>query len=473
MKEELINEILNRVNLKKEPLENLDEEVLERLCLIDDNNDLEIIIKAITAKKQDTSLNMAYINAFLMNTYVNTIFYANMDANLKEEALKKAALAKYDFQAKYIYNIYDSDEIKHKGLVADLILKCRADFQAYAIYDLMASIEWEDKEHLFAEYLELAKIISQERDEYKVDCYYNLDNNKNIVELGLLIPIAKLIGKSHCEKQAINIYQYLKKLDRENASYVLKNSELFFKTKDEDKLNSVYRYLIYCLNHKLLVEEDKVNLIIKARNKFNRDKIREALTSEDLLETNLEREASQILDDSRKEYNALYASKLTKLANFDSLSGAMIVNESETKYKASKVYSLISLYANTDEIGNSLEFASLINSVYTKIEIDLIYLLSQNVYLNKLDIALSIARVIGESTGYEEDVIKIWECLKIEENRQIAMKGFNSLIENIDPKNIKKAQKIIRGVLLQAKSCLKDFMEEEKSLKMLTRKKLK
>ena len=460
MKEELINKILERVKIKKEILECLDEAVLERLCLINNNADLEHIIKALFNTLSDVNVSIAYIDFYELNLLelgkydydIQKLLRFNIDSKLKVEALKKMAVAKNHFQLKYIYYIYENKDIEYKDLIADIILQCSKEFQVVGIYNIFSDIETEKEKESIAEYLELAKIISQEMDEYKVKIYTNLDWNINILDLGLLLPVAKLISKCKCKAQAKNMDNYLDNLDSKNAPYILKNAMYFLRATDEDKLKALYRYLTYSLKQKLLVEEEKVNLIINARNKFNSDAIEGSLTSGHLIEMSLDNEAAQILNNSRKEYNVNYASKLISYASIDSLSGAMIVNESETKYKAEKVYGILFLYETTDEIDKSLEFAALINSVHTKVEIDLIYLLSQNSYLHKLGIALPIARVIANATDCEEDVIKIWECLKEEENKVNAIKGFVSLLQNINLKNRQKAENIINLVLLKAQN---------------------
>lgn len=460
MKEELINKILGRVkelNVEREELADLNKIVLERLCLIDDTNDLENVLEVILDNNFNTSVSILYINVYCLknkfsdfdgNLYIDKIVYSEIGSKLKEEALRKVALANYDFQAKFIYYVYNNEAINHKDLIADIILECSKEFQVEAIYSIFSNIKTE----CIAEYLELAKIIAKEKDEYKVKIYTNLDWNLNILDLGLLLPVAKLISKCKCEAQAKNMYHYLDKLDSKNAPYVLKHSVYFLRTTDKDKLKALSKYLIYSLKQNLLLDEEKVNLIINARNKFNSDAIGNTLTYGPLIDANLDVVASEILNDSRKEYNAKYAKSLVNIGSVNGLSGAMIVNESETKYKAEQVHSIISLYANTDEIDESLEFAALINSVHIKTEIDLIYLLGQNGYLNKLGIALPIARVIANATDCEEEVIKIWECLKEEENKVNAIKGFVSLLQNINSKNRKKAEKIINLVLLKAQN---------------------
>ena len=330
---------------------------------------------------------------------------------------EKLYSVKHKFQIEYLEKIYFASDIKFTGLVSNIILQCSKKFQAEVIYNIFANMETEKEKYL--------------------DTY---------------IENSKLIIKSKKEIQSRNMYNFLNNLDNENASYVLKYSEYFLKTTDEDKLNSLYRYLTYSLRQNLLVEEEKVNLIINARNKFNSDAIEGSLTFGPLIDTDLDGEAAEILNSSRKEYNAKYAKSLVNIGSVDGLSGAMIVNESETKYKAEQVHSIISLYANTDEIKRSLEFAALINSVHTKLEIDLIYLLSQNSYLNKLGIDLPIARIIANATESEYDAIIIWECLKDEENRKNAINGFVSLIKNINPKSRQKAENIINLVLMKAQN---------------------
>ena len=128
----------------------------------------------------------------------------------------------------------------------------------------------------------------------------------------------------------------------------------------------------------------------------------------------------------------------------------MIVNESETKYKAEKTYSIMSLYANTDEVDKALEFAALINSVYTKVEIDLIYVLGINNRLNNLNVALPIARIIAGATDAIGDVIALWECMK--ENKEEIIKGLTEVIHSLDPKYRKKAEKIINIALIKAQN---------------------
>ena len=462
MKEELINKILERVKelkVTKEKLEELDEIVLERLSLIDDTNDLENVLEVILDNNFNTSVSILYINVYCLknkfsdfdgNLYIDKIVYSEIDSKLKAEALRKVALAKYDFQDKFIYYVYNNKAINHKDLIADIILKCNIPKQASAIYDIFDLNEYGEK--YITQYLELAKLITKEVIDYEISIYSNLTYFEEILKLGLLIPAANLISKCKNEFQAKNMYNYLDKLDSKNAPYILKNCEYFLRTTDEEKLNLLSKYLIYCLNRYLLVEENKINLIIDARKNYNSDAIEQALTFGHLIDTSLDMEAAEILNNSRKEYNVKYAQRLVNLGSFDSLSGAMIVNESETKYKAEQAYNVISLYANTDEIGKSLEFASLINSVHTKTEIDLINLLSQNIYLNKLGIALSMARIIANATDLEEDVIAIWECLRVRENRETAVKGFTTLIKNINPKNRKKAEEIINTVLLKAQN---------------------
>ena len=462
MKEELINKILERIKeekVTKEILACLDEVVLERLCLINDTKELKKTLLKILDNDLDTKVSLPYINIRGLakgldynNYFVNKLTFSNIDSKLKAEALRKMAMAKSHFQLKYIYYIYENKEIEYKDLIADIILKCNKEFQVVGVYSIFSNIETEKEKECIAEYLELAKLIAKEKNRYKANIYTNLDWNLDILDLGLLLPVAKLISKCKCENQAKNMYNYLNDIDSKNAPYILKNAMYFLKTTDEDKLESLSKYLTYSLKQNLLVEEEKVNLIVGARKKFNSDAIEGSLTSGHLIEMSLDNEAAQILNNSRKEYNVNYASKLISYASIDSLSGAMIVNESETKYKAEKVYGILFLYETTDEIDKSLEFAALINSVHTKVEIDLIYLLSQNSYLNKLGIALPIARVIANATDCEEDVIKIWECLKEEENKVNAIKGFVSLLQNINLKNRQKAENIINLVLLKAQN---------------------
>lgn len=451
MKEELINKILERIEFNKEKIESLDELVLESLCLVKNNNDLRDVLMAILDYKLDPTIILEYVEAYNLNV-VNVIKLIISDNNYKlaKEALNKMSLAKHDFQIEYIDKIYGSDNIECKNLIVDVILKCNNRYQAstiFDIFDLKAK-----KEEYFATYLELTKLIAKEKHEFIIDGYFKLIDNEDIIKLGLLLPVAKLISKCKCENQAKNMDNYLSNLDSKNAPYILKNAMYFLRTTDEDKLKSLFKYLTYSLRQNLLVDEEKVNLIIGARNKFNSDAIEGSLTFGPLIDTDLDGEAAEILNSSRKEYNAKYAKSLVNIGSVDGLSGAMIVNESETKYKAEQVHSIISIYANTDEIKRSLEFAVLINSVYTKLEIDLIYLLSQNSYLNKLGIDLPIARIIANATESEYDAIIIWECLKDEENRKNAINGFASLIKNINPKSRQKAENIINLVLMKAQN---------------------
>ena len=470
MKEELINKILERTDIfAKEKLEELDEVVLERLCLIDNTYDLEDIILVLFNLKSDVSLSIAYINVYDLHLlgkgkyddYINQLLLSNIDLALKAEALNKMMLAKYDFQIEYIKHIYVNLEIKNKDMLVDIILKCSKDTQVEAIYDIFDLKEY--GEEYMAQYLELAKLIAKETTEYKIPFYRILTINENILKLGLLVPTANLISKCKTCSQVRNIDSFLKNLDNNNAPLILKYCEYFLRTTDEDKLESLYKYFTFCLNQSLLVEEEKVNLIINARNKYNSNAIGNTLTYGPLIDANLDVVAAEILNDSRKEYNVKYAKSLVNIGSVSGLSGAMIVNESETKYKAEQVHSLISLYANTDEIDGSLEFASLINSVHTKTEIDLIYLLGHNGYLNKLGIALPIARVIADATDCEEDIEKIKECLRDEENIVKAIKGFIYLIKCIDLNDRQKAENIINRVLLrtQNRPIHIDFIEEK------------
>ena len=267
MKEELINKILERVKFKKEKLEELDEIVLESLCFIKNNYDLRNILMAILDYKLDPTIILEYIEAYNLNV-VNVIKLIISDNNYKlaKEALNKMSLAKYDFQIEYIDKIYGSDNIKCKNLIADAILKCNNRYQASTIFDIFdLKVK---KEEYFATYLELAKIIAKEKHEFIIDDYFKLVDNEDLIKLGLLLPVAKLISKCKNEFQAKNMYNYLDKLDSKNAPYILKNCEYFLRTTDEEKLNLLSKYLIYCLNRYLLVEENKINLIIDARKNY-------------------------------------------------------------------------------------------------------------------------------------------------------------------------------------------------------------
>ena len=468
MKEELKNNLLERIKVKnrvgyKNVLDNYSQVVLERLSSVKDDKVLRILLRDLSdlmennVKTNDELLLMMIeiienrhgLDNF---SFYDIIFDRKMIDSKKIECLNKVLKATKDFQINYIHYIYENNNIAYKDLIADIILKCSKEFQVVGIYSIFSNIETEKEKECIAEYIELAKIIAKEKDKYKVNIYTDINWNINILDLGLLLPVAKLISKCKCGAQAKNMDNYLNNLNSENAPYVLKYSEYFLRTTAENKLNSLYKYLTFCLNQSLLIEEDKINLIINARNKFNGEAIEDSLTYGKLIDINFDGVAAEILNESRKEYNANYASKIIYDASIDSLSAAMIVNESETRYKAQKVYNTIILYANTDEIGKSLEFAALINSVHSNLEIDLIYLLSQNSYLNKLGIDLPIARIIANATDSENDAIKIWECLKDEENRKNAINGFATLIQNINSQKRQKAEEIINMVLLKAQN---------------------
>ena len=255
MKEELINKILGRVTkskITKAKLENLDEEVLARLCLINDTKELEKTLLKILDNGLDTKVSLPYINIRGLakgldynNYFVNKLTFSNIDSKLKEEALKKMAMAKSHFQLKYIYYIYENKEIEYKDLIADIILKCNKEFQVVGVYSIFSNIETEKEKECIAEYIELAKIIAQEKDKYKVNIYTDINWNLDILDLGLLLPVAKLISKCKCENQAKNMDNYLDNLDSKNAPYILKNAMYFLRATDEDKLKALYRYLTY------------------------------------------------------------------------------------------------------------------------------------------------------------------------------------------------------------------------------------
>ncbi len=454
MKEELINNILEKIKkeeVKREELEVLDEVVLKRLCLINSVYNLENILWLIFNYNLDTNLIMYSINILELNllykTEISQILDVNITLKLKEEALLKISEAKYDFQAECIKEIYCNDNvgnIKYRNLIVEFVLECSKEFQTDAIYDIYSHIEEMDNDSVL-EYLELAKLIAREKNEYKVNIYSRLDWILEILDLGLLLTMAEMISKTKNKVQASYMFQYFEILNKENAPYVLKYSEYFLKTTSEDKLQHISTYISYCLTHNLNVEEEKINLIINTPSKIKTSSITDLLTSFRIKDNDLVEESLDILKSSKHNYNIMYATTLAKLDNFD---GAMIVNEAENKYKAEKVFDTLVNFDNEEKIDNSCEFAALINSVYSKVEIDLIYLLSKNIYLNELNIALPMARIIANATECEEDMTLISECLKISENSEKVFKGLLKLIQDVKPKYRAKVQKIITNIML-------------------------
>ncbi len=435
--------LLNKNKIKESQIKDEDLETL----------DLKQIMKLVLDSKLDQNTILMYIDACEINPkcieYINALIESNLSSNLKIRALKKLVQAKYDFQGLYINNIYQNENIKEKELLADIILSCKTLNQVATIYIMFSEIE-DDNINLI-EYYALAKLITKCNNIYKTSI---LNDNKwisKMANLGLLLPIANLILKCKTNKQAdyIKLLAYNQSVS-ENALLILKYCEYFLKTTDENKLFNINCYILQCINTNVLVEAAKINTILVSRHNYITNNIGDIFTNQILINADLDLQAAQVLNDSRKEYHARYASKLATFAAPESISSAMIVNESETKYKAEKAYSIMSLYANTDEIDKALEFAALINSVYTKVEIDLIYVLGINKRLNNLNVALPIARIIADATDAIGDVITLWESMK--ENKEEIIKGLTEVIHSLDPKYRKKAEKIINVALIKAQN---------------------
>ena len=173
-----------------------------------------------------------------------------------------------------------------------------------------------------------------------------------------------------------------------------------------------------------------------------------------------------ILSDSRKEYQAfLIKNNLHGLTPELFVGASMLVNEAETRKKALTITAILNSLVKYEEINeNSLVFASLINRVYTDVEINLIADLAKNTILNKIGVALPLARIIALEEE-EFDRLIIWNAYQNEETAKSLIFGLVSLNSCTISDDRDKAKKIINNILKEIDIPFDFKGKEEKVLK--------
>ena len=464
--EELKNNILERLEVKnsrvgfKNVLDELSEVVLERLTFVKDDKVLERLVKDLRDLMENNinpneELLLMMIEIIenregLDNfSFYDIIFDRKMSAQEKVDCLKKALKATKGFQADYIYNIYAHKMIPYKDLASDIILNCKYEEHASAIYKMFSWIELEEEKEYMPVLLEVAKLMLKVDDRRVLKEIKEIAWDENLLNTGYTISVIKLIMKCKTYGQVISIFCLFEALEKDEVPYAIDACKYFLMTKDELILDNLCNYIGQSIKCKLPISLDNINLLLNARKNFNGKYATMALTNDTFIEAKDNETMAGVYSDSRKEYHAdLIHDELVGTLKPELLVGAsMIVNEAENKKKALTITNTLKNLKTFDEINeDSLAFAALINRVYTNVEINLIANLAKNVVLNRIGVALPLARLIALEEE-EFDEFMIWQAYQNEETKNSLLFGLASLYKLTLPEHLKKTEKIINNIL--------------------------
>ncbi len=453
-----IKELGNRVKYKK-ILDNYSEEVLERLSRVKDDKVLVTLIgdlrDFIDVKINVNDELILMLIEILENrkdldnfSYHDIIFSRKMEVSEKIECLNKTLKATKEFQIDYIYKIYENNFIPYKDLASDIILGCKYKIQALKIYDMFSSIETLEEQEFMPIFLEASKVMKRIVDEDILDAITEIAEDENLLKTGYTKVVIEMLTKCKTYEQLSCIYYLFNDLDVEVIPYAIDSCKYFLMTKDDDILNNLFAYIKHNLKQKLPISLDNINLIMSARHKFNGKYITMVLNNEAYIKNNESEVMAGVFSDSRKEYQPRLIQESFKGFKSDlRIGSSMIVNESETEKKATKIANTLNNLAIFDRINEtSLAFMALINRVYTDVEINLIANLAMNPKLNNIGVALPLARIIALEEE-EFDEFLIWNAYQNEEDKKEFIEGIASLYKLTLPEHLKKTEKIINNIL--------------------------
>ena len=433
-------------------------DVLERLLFVKNDKNLRLILNNfldINDLGVDINDELLLIIIDIINkkgkidSLYGNIIYGELQFKDKLECLNGMLKAKTRYQEENIYYLYAEDNL-YRDLAINLILTSTCKIQADEIYNVFHRCK-EGNEYN-PTFIEVAKLMTKVVDKEILFRMEEILDNKNLLESGCVTVVANLITKCKNYDQLIYIASIFddtnKKVDMEHIPYAMEACQYFLLTKDKTSLKNLYDYICYALSNKLPISLDNVNLIINARHKFNGKYATEALTNDALVRDKEETTVAGILSDSRKEYQAfLIKNNLHGLTPELFVGASMLVNEAETRKKALTITAILNSLVKYEEINeNSLVFASLINRVYTDVEINLIADLAKNTILNKIGVALPLARIIALEEE-ENDRLIIWNAYQNEETAKSLIFGLVSLNSCTISDDRDKAKKIINNIL--------------------------
>ena len=463
--EELKNSLLDRINVQKSRvgyknvLDCYSEVVLERLSRLKDDKILEKIIKDLRdliENKVNTNDELLLMMIEIIDNrngldnyyYYDIIFSRKMDIPEKIECLNKTLKVTKEFQIDYIYKIYENNLIPYKDLASDIILDCKYEEQTLKIYDMFSSIETLEEQEFMPIFLEVSKIMQKIVDEDVLDAITEIAEDENLLKTGYTIKVVEMLTKCKTYEQLSCIYYLFNDLDVEVIPYAYDSCKYFLMTKDDDILNNLFAYIKHNLKQKLPITLDNINLIISARHKFNGKYIIRALNNEAYIKNNEAEVMAEVFSDSIKEYQPRLIQESFKGFKSDlRIGSSMLVNESETEKKATKIANTLNNLAIFDRINEtSLAFMALVNRVYTDVEINLIANLAMNPKLNNIGVALPLARIIALEEE-EFDEFLIWNAYQNEEDKKEFIEGIASLYKLTLPEHLKKTEKIINNIL--------------------------
>ena len=211
-------------------------------------------------------------------------------------------------------------------------------------------------------------------------------------------------------KQEESILDYIANLEGEKLKDAIKIIKVHSKTEDILRaLDALEKSEYYNPTLTILTSEnakdagitfDAVDVINKAKEKFNAIYASKLFTYSYILGTKKVLEMARIINEAKKEFNAKYAySVLTNelsLQSNDALDGARLINEAKKEFNARYAYFVLtnelSLQSN-----DALDGARLINEASDEYNAMFISLALRNENANKVGCALHIARIVANA----------------------------------------------------------------------------